>query len=156
MSFSLRCTAASHSRTSPSATMNEYERNRKERIARNKAVLERLIASNPAHAALHAAASKSPIKRAHKGKREPVDENDLRRSGRVRRLPAPVYTTFDIHDDLGDGFRRPSARRCQQIRARRRRAQNQRRRRLPDRRRRRAQTHSKPSKLDYGTCTLRI
>ena len=85
--------------------MNEYERNREERIARNKAVLERLIASNPAHAALHATTtSKSPAKRAHKAKREPIDENDLRRSGRVRRLPAPVYTTFDVHDDLGDGF----------------------------------------------------
>ena len=105
MNFSLRCAGASHSRASLSATMNEYERNREARIARNKAVLERLIASNPAHAALHAAATKSPIKRAHTGKRDPVDENDLRRSGRVRRLPAPVYTTFDIHDDLGDGFK---------------------------------------------------
>jgi len=83
--------------------MNEYERNREERIARNKAVLERLIAANPAHTALHATTSKTAVKRSAKSAREPIDESDLRRSGRVRRLPAPVYTTFDVNDDLGDG-----------------------------------------------------
>lgn len=87
--------------------MNEYERKREERIARNKAVLERLIANNPAHAALHTErpSASSSIARAKPKKAAAVPENELRRSGRVRKLPAPVYTTFDVHDDLGDGYR---------------------------------------------------
>jgi len=87
--------------------MNEYERKREERIARNRAVLERLIASDPAHAALHAASSSTrrvgdSTKKTVKTPRRVVDASDLRRSGRVRKLPAPVYTTFDVDDDLGD------------------------------------------------------
>jgi len=86
--------------------MNEYERKREERIARNKAVLERLIANNPAHAALHTERpSASASARAKPKKAAAVPEHELRRSGRVRKLPAPVYTTFDVHDDLGDGYR---------------------------------------------------
>jgi len=86
--------------------MNEYERKREERIARNKAVLERLIANNPAHAALHTERpSASTSARAKPKKAAAVPEHELRRSGRVRKLPAPVYTTFDVHDDLGDGYR---------------------------------------------------
>ena len=89
--------------------MNEYERRREERIARNRAVLERLIASDPAHAALHAATSKTTSRatprvdsKLKKKTARRVDASDLRRSGRVRKLPAPVYTTFDVDDDLGD------------------------------------------------------
>ena len=90
--------------------MNEYERKREERIARNRVVLERLIASDPTHAALHAASTSSTSRRVGdsstkktvKAPRRVVDASDLRRSGRVRKLPAPVYTTFDVDDDLGD------------------------------------------------------
>jgi len=91
--------------------MNAYERAREERIARNRAVLERLIASDPAHAALRAASSSSTTRRVRdsnvstkttKTPRRAVDASDVRRSGRVRKLPAPVYTTFDVDDDLGD------------------------------------------------------
>ena len=89
--------------------MNEYERRREERIARNRAVLERLIASDPAHAALHAGTSKTTSRatprvdsKLKKKTARRVDASDLRRSGRVRKLPAPVYTTFDVDDDLGD------------------------------------------------------
>ena len=89
--------------------MNEYERRREERIARNRAVLERLIASDPAHAALHAGTSKTTSRatprvdsKLKKKTARRVDASDLRRSGRVRKLPAPVYTTFDVDDNLGD------------------------------------------------------
>ena len=82
--------------------MNEFERQREARIARNKSILERLIASNPAHAALHAERP-TPAKPRGPRPKQPTNEADLRRSGRVRRLPAPVYTTFDVNDDLGDG-----------------------------------------------------
>ena len=27
----------------------------------------------------------------------------MRRSGRIRKLPAPIYTTFELNEDLGDG-----------------------------------------------------
>ena len=87
--------------------MNEYER-RREGACSNRAVLERLIASDPAHAALHAGTSKTTSRatprvdsKVKKTARR-VDASDLRRSGRVRKLPAPVYTTFDVDDDLGD------------------------------------------------------
>ena len=81
--------------------MNEFERQREARIERNKAILQRLIASNPAHDALHAERT-TPTKSHVRRPKQPTNEADLRRSGRVRRLPAPVYTTFDVNDDLGD------------------------------------------------------
>lgn len=31
-----------------------------------------------------------------------INEDDLRRSGRIRKLPSPIYTTFELNDDLGD------------------------------------------------------
>ena len=83
--------------------MNEFERQREARIARNKSILERLISSNPAHAALHAERP-TPAKPRGPRPKQPTNEADLRRSGRVRQLPAPVYTTFDVNNDLGDGF----------------------------------------------------
>jgi len=87
--------------------MNEYERKREERIARNRAVLERLLISNDGAAgarhALLTPACSGGNPRVHKKQRKAVvDDSKLRRSDRVRRLPAPVYTTFDVHEDLGD------------------------------------------------------
>ena len=34
--------------------------------------------------------------------RTEINEEDLRRSGRIRNLPAPIYTTFERDEDLGD------------------------------------------------------
>ena len=68
-----------------------------------------MLASDPARAALRAASSTRRVgdprvstKKTTKTPRRVVDASDLRRSGRVRKLPAPVYTTFDVDDDLGD------------------------------------------------------
>ena len=41
---------------------------------------------------------------AHKSPKQKkvIDDANLRRSNRARKLPAPVYTTFDVDEDLGD------------------------------------------------------
>lgn len=87
--------------------MNEYERKREERIARNKAILAELLAvSDGARECLDATTraqeTKSSAKRERKESRENVE---VRRSNRVRGFAAPVYTTFDVDDDLGDAPR---------------------------------------------------
>ena len=88
--------------------LNAYERKREERIARNREILAQLVANNPLHRALQACAG-APASAAtapHAGKRQravvSLDTSLLRRSSRVQHLPAPIYTTFDYDDDLGD------------------------------------------------------
>ena len=86
--------------------MNEYEAKRDARIARNRAILAQLVGDLP-HALMTAPTGTSPraSRKAGSGKKRPratIDEEDLRRSGRIRNLPAPIYTTFERDDDLGD------------------------------------------------------
>ena len=94
--------------------MNEYEAKRDARIARNRAILAQLVGDLP-HALMTAPTGTSPraSRKAGSGKKRPratIDEEDLRRSGRIRNLPAPIYTTFERDDDLGDNSSRSRSR----------------------------------------------
>ena len=84
--------------------LTEYEARREARIARNRAILLELVGSLPAHREMLAAGSPAPpTKRAAKKRKAPsVPEEEQRRSGRIRNLPAPIYTTFERDEDLGD------------------------------------------------------
>jgi len=84
--------------------LTEYEQRREARIARNRAILLELVGSLPAHREMLAAGSPAPpTKRAAKKRKAPsVPEEEQRRSGRIRNLPAPIYTTFERDEDLGD------------------------------------------------------
>ena len=86
------------------AMLTEYEARREARIARNRAILLELVGSLPAHREMLAAGSPAaPTKRAAKKRKAPsVPEEEQRRSGRIRNLPAPIYTTFERDEDLGD------------------------------------------------------
>ena len=97
---------------SGAATLTPYEIKRDERVARNKAILAKLIANNPLHQQMMMTtttkkknddddARTTPTKK--KMKREKVNPEEVRRSGRIRKLPAPIYTTFELNEDLGDG-----------------------------------------------------
>ena len=84
--------------------MNEYEARRDARIARNRAILAQLVGDLP-HAMMTAPTGGPRASTGGSGKKRPratINEEDLRRSGRIRNLPAPIYTTFDRDDDLGD------------------------------------------------------
>lgn len=85
--------------------MNEYEAKRDARIARNRAILAQLVGNLP-HALMTAPPTGGPrASTGGSGKKRPratINEEDLRRSGRIRNLPAPIYTTFERDDDLGD------------------------------------------------------
>ncbi|CAL6337636.1 unnamed protein product [Bathycoccus prasinos] len=94
--------------------LTPYEIKRDERVARNKAILAKLIANNPLHQhMMRRMGSKDDSddddgeratkkKKKKKIKRE-INLEDVRRSGRIRKLPAPIYTTFELNEDLGDG-----------------------------------------------------
>jgi hypothetical protein len=97
---------------SGAATLTPYEIKRDERVARNKAILAKLIANNPLHQQMMMMtttkkknddddARTTPTKK--KMKREKINPEEVRRSGRIRKLPAPIYTTFELNEDLGDG-----------------------------------------------------
>ena len=89
-------------------SLTEYERNREARIARNRAILAQLVGHLPAHLALKAghggssAGGGQVTKRARAGKNEGVaaaaefPPAELRRSGRIRNMPAPIYTSFEV------------------------------------------------------------
>jgi len=84
--------------------MNDYEARREARIARNRAILAQLVGDLPnammaASTAHHSKPAPGPSK---KRPRTEINEEDLRRSGRIRNLPAPIYTTFERDEDLGD------------------------------------------------------
>ena len=84
--------------------MNEYEARRDARIARNRAILAQLVGDLP-HAMMTAPTGGPRASTGGSGKKRPratINEEDLRRSGRIRNLPAPIYTTFERDDDLGD------------------------------------------------------
>ncbi|MDA9080868.1 hypothetical protein N9M16_05540 [Candidatus Dependentiae bacterium] len=55
-----------------------------------------MMAASTAH---HSKPAPGPSK---KRPRTEINEEDLRRSGRIRNLPAPIYTTFERDEDLGD------------------------------------------------------
>ena len=55
-----------------------------------------MMAASTAH---HSKPASGPSK---KRPRTEINEEDLRRSGRIRNLPAPIYTTFERDEDLGD------------------------------------------------------
>ena len=84
--------------------MNEYEARRDARIARNRAILAQLVGDLP-YAMMTAPTDRPRASTGGSGKKRPrvtINEEDLRRSGRIRNLPAPIYTTFERDDDLGD------------------------------------------------------
>jgi hypothetical protein len=90
--------------------LTEYERKREARIARNRAILLALVGDLPT--ALTTTPSPPPrarVKAKEKRARIAIDLEDLRRSDRVRRLPARVYTTFERDEDLGDDAARRRA-----------------------------------------------
>ncbi|EEH59586.1 uncharacterized protein MICPUCDRAFT_55818 [Micromonas pusilla CCMP1545] len=90
--------------------LTEYERKREARIARNRAILLALVGDLPN--ALTTTPSPPPrarVKAKEKRARIAIDLEDLRRSDRVRRLPARVYTTFERDEDLGDDAARRRA-----------------------------------------------
>ena len=90
--------------TARDAAMNEYEARRDARIARNRAILAQLVGDLP-YAMMTAPTGGPRASTGGSGKKRPratINEEDLRRSGRIRNLPAPIYTTFERDDDLGD------------------------------------------------------
>ena len=75
--------------------MNEYEAKRDARIARNRAILAQLVGDLP-HALMTAPTGTSPraSRKAGSGKKRPratIDEEDLRRSGRIRNLLSLIH-----------------------------------------------------------------
>ena len=92
--------------------MNEYEARRDARIARNRAILAQLVGDLP-YAMMTAPTGGPRASTGGSGKKRPratINEEDLRRSGRIRNLPAPIYTTFERDDDLGDNSSRSRSR----------------------------------------------
>jgi hypothetical protein len=84
--------------------LTEYEQRREARIARNREILLRLVGDLPAHKALLDAGQHSspPPKYGAKRKATSVPEGEQRRSGRIRNMPAPIHTSFEVDEDLGD------------------------------------------------------
>ena len=102
--FRSRANPESADATARDAAMNEYEARRDARIARNRAILAQLVGDLP-HAMMTAPTGGPRASTGGSGKKRPratINEEDLRRSGRIRNLPAPIYTTFERDDDLGD------------------------------------------------------
>ena len=93
--------------------LNEYEQRREARIARNRDILLRLVGDLPN--ALMGDRGGESLKPKSQGKRKPsvknvIPEEDQRRSGRIRNLPAPIYTSFEVDEDLGDANARAARR----------------------------------------------
>ena len=101
--------------------LTPYEIKRNERVARNKAILAKLIENDPLHRAMMAKAAEEEEKKRkrqmerveNKKKRLLQNSNpeEVRRSGRIRNFPAPIYTTFERNEDLGDDARAFSGKR---------------------------------------------
>ena len=83
-------------------------------MARNKAILAKLIANNPLHQHMmlrmgskndsdDGDGERATTKKTKKKIKREINLEDVRRSGRIRKLPAPIYTTFELNEDLGDG-----------------------------------------------------
>lgn len=102
------------SRTLAPPMLTEYEQRREARIARNREILVRLVGDLPAHWAMMKDPNESsPEKKKTGVKRKPrasIPEEDQRRSGRIRNLPAPIYTSFEVNEDLGDQLVRAARR----------------------------------------------
>ena len=91
--------------------LNEYEQRREARIARNREILMRLVGDLPAHKALmEADQPASPKPKSAKRKAASIPEAEQRRSGRIRNMPAPIYTSFEVDEDLGDAGARAARR----------------------------------------------
>ena len=89
----------------------EYEQRREARIARNREILMRLVGDLPAHKALMEADPRSsPKPKSAKRKAASIPEGEQRRSGRIRNMPAPIYTSFEVDEDLGDAGARAARR----------------------------------------------
>ena len=85
--------------------LNEYEQRREARIARNREILMRLVGDLPAHKSLmEADQPSSPKPKSAKRKAASIPEGEQRRSGRIRNMPAPIYTSFEADEDLGDAM----------------------------------------------------
>ena len=92
--------------------LTEYEQRRDARIARNREILMQLVGNLPAHAEMMRA-DNSPAPKSSGAKRKarpsvPLEEQ--RRSGRIRNMPAPIYTSFEVDEDLGDAHARAKRR----------------------------------------------
>ena len=93
--------------------MNEYEQRREARIARNREILMRLVGDLPAHKSLmEADQPSSPKPKSAKRKAASIPEGEQRRSGRIRNMPAPIYTSFEVDEDLGDAGARAARRKA--------------------------------------------
>ena len=91
--------------------LNEYEQRREARIARNREILMRLVGDLPAHKSLmEADQPSSPKPKSAKRKAASIPEGEQRRSGRIRNMPAPIYTSFEVDEDLGDAGARAARR----------------------------------------------
>jgi hypothetical protein len=91
--------------------LTEYEQRREARIARNREILMRLVGDLPAHKALMEADPRSsPKPKSAKRKAASIPEGEQRRSGRIRNMPAPIYTSFEVDEDLGDAGARAARR----------------------------------------------
>ena len=92
--------------------LTEYEQRREARIARNREILMQLVGNLPAHAEMMLADT-SPVPKASGAKRKArpsVPPEEQRRSGRIRNMPAPIYTSFEVDEDLGDAHARAKRR----------------------------------------------
>ena len=93
--------------------LNEYEQRREARIARNREILMRLVGDLPAHKSLmEADQPSSPKPKSAKRKAASIPEGEQRRSGRIRNMPAPIYTSFEVDEDLGDAGARAARRKA--------------------------------------------
>ena len=92
--------------------LTEYEQRREARIARNREILMQLVGNLPAHAEMMLAdTSPAPKSSGAKRKARPsVPPEEQRRSGRIRNMPAPIYTSFEVDEDLGDAHARAKRR----------------------------------------------
>ena len=92
--------------------LTEYEQRREARIARNREILMQLVGNLPAHAeTMRADTSPAPKSSGAKRKARPsVPPEEQRRSGRIRNMPAPIYTSFEVDEDLGDAHARAKRR----------------------------------------------
>ena len=91
--------------------LTEYEQRRDARIARNREILMQLVGNLPAHAEMmRADTSPAPKSSGAKRKARPsVPLEEQRRSGRIRNMPAPICTSFEVDEDLGDAHARAQA-----------------------------------------------
>jgi hypothetical protein len=101
--------------------LTDYEQRREARIARNREILLSLVGNLPEQltgaegssggGGGGGGGSKAGSKRVRaSGGGDTVDPADIRRSGRIRNQPAPIYTSFEVDEDLGDAHARATQR----------------------------------------------